>query len=214
MPELLVQSLMLDKENLKMKAGLLLFRPSTIWGVVWFVDDFSTHACGTSTGAGKNFNAVEGASFNGVTATFTDTTSTDLVTDFIATVNWGDGTVSSGFVSEVSTGAFNVGGSHTYAEEAAYTVTTTLHLIRDNSNHVASSGTATVADAPLFAGAASPVNCTEGSLCNLTVTFTDADPNGIVSDYAATINWGDGTMTVGTIVVYGTCGFIVVGSHG
>src|SRR5260370_40595595 len=142
-----------------MKAGVLLFRPNTIWAVGVFVAAFSTHAFGAITGAGTNFNAVEGASFNGVPATFTDTTSTDLVTDFIATVNWGDGTVSSGFVSEVSTGAFNVGGSHTYAEEAAYTVTTTLHLIRDDSNHVASSGPATVADAPLFAGAASPVNC-------------------------------------------------------
>jgi len=196
------------------KSSLSLIQPKGICTLVVFVAIFSAHAFGTITGTGNNFNAVEGASFNVAVASFTDTTSTDLVTDFIATINWGDATSSAGIVSEPSTGMFTVSGSHTYAEEGNFTVTVTLHRIPDNSDHVAT-GTATVKDAPLTAGASSPGNCTEGAVCNLTVAaFTDADPNGVVSDYTATINWGDGTpSSPGTIVANGTGGFNVSGNH-
>jgi len=162
----------------------------------------------------NNFNAVEGTSFNGAVASFTDS-SPDLPSDVSATINWGDGTLSAGIVSQPGAGMFTVIGNHTYAEEGSPTVTVTLHRIPDNSDHVATPSTATVKDAPLTAAVTSPVNCTEGAVCNLTVAvFTDADPNGVVSDYAATINWGDGTSSSpGTIVANGTGGFNVIGSH-
>jgi len=196
------------------KSSLSLIQPKGICTLVVFVAIFSAHAFGTITGTGNNFNAVEGASFNGAVASFTDS-SPDLPSDVSATINWGDGTLSAGIVSQPGAGMFTVIGSHTYAEEGNSTVTVTLHRIPDNTDHVATPGTATVKDAPLTAGASSAGNCTEGSLCSLTVaTFTDADPNGIVSDYAATINWGDGTPpSPGTIVANGTGGFNVSGSH-
>ena len=41
----------------------------------------------------------------------------------------------------------------------------------------------------------------------------DLDPNGTASDYTATITWGDGVTTLGTVVP-GTPGlFNVVGTH-
>ena len=40
-------------------------------------------------------------------------------------------------------------------------------------------------------------------------TFTDADPGGIASDYTATIAWGDGTTSAGTISGH----FTVTGTH-
>ncbi len=162
----------------------------------------------------NNFNAVEGTSFNGAVASFTDS-SPDLPSDVSATINWGDGTLSAGIVSQPGAGMFTVIGNHTYAEEGSPTVTVTLHRIPDNSDHVATPSTATVKDAPLTAAVTSPVNCTEGAVCNLTVAvFTDADPNGVVSDYAATINWGDGTSSSpGTIAANMSGGFNVIGSH-
>jgi PKD repeat protein len=42
--------------------------------------------------------------------------------------------------------------------------------------------------------------------------FTDADPAGTASDYAATINWGDGNFSLGTVNASGA-GFAVAGTH-
>src|SRR5262249_29971659 len=44
-------------------------------------------------------------------------------------------------------------------------------------------------------------------------TFSDLDPNGVVTDYTATINWGDGHQSVGTITPDGHGGFAVSGSN-
>ncbi len=44
-------------------------------------------------------------------------------------------------------------------------------------------------------------------------TFTDADPGGAIADYTATIDWGDGATTPGTIGPAPGGGFAVTGSH-
>ena len=69
-------------------------------------------------------------------------------------------------------------------------------------------------DAPLTA-TGKPVSGTAGTTLSSTVaTFTDADPNGVASDYTATIDWGDGTAsTPGTVSAASGGGFEVTGSH-
>ena len=49
---------------------------------------------------------------------------------------------------------------------------------------------------------ATSVSGTEGAaISGATVaTFTDANPNATAGDFTATINWGDGTSTTGTVV--------------
>jgi hypothetical protein len=44
-------------------------------------------------------------------------------------------------------------------------------------------------------------------------TFSDADPNANAKDYTATINWGDGHLTNGTIAADGLGGFSVTGTN-
>jgi hypothetical protein len=44
-------------------------------------------------------------------------------------------------------------------------------------------------------------------------TFSDADPNGNAHDYTATINWGDGHLTNGTITANASGGFNVSGTN-
>src|SRR5260221_14631462 len=74
--------------------------------------------------------------------------------------------------------------------------------------------TANIADAALSASA-NNISATEGaSTGTLTVAhFTDADPAGTLTDYTATITWGDGTTSAGTIVTNAGGGFDVQGSH-
>lgn len=45
------------------------------------------------------------------------------------------------------------------------------------------------------------------------VTFTDADPNGSLSQYSGTISWGDGTTSVGTFTTNPSGGFAFGGTH-
>src|SRR5262249_53342990 len=72
--------------------------------------------------------------------------------------------------------------------------------------------TITVADAPLT-GITQTITPTEGLPFSGTVAqFTDGDPNGTTLDYTATIAWGDGTTTTGTIASSGKT-FNVTGTH-
>ena len=72
----------------------------------------------------------------------------------------------------------------------------------------------TESNAPLGATGKS-VRGTAGVQLSATVaTFTDADPNGVASDYTASINWGDGSSsTAGTVSAAAGGGFEVKGSH-
>jgi hypothetical protein len=65
-----------------------------------------------------------------------------------------------------------------------------------------------------FQAAGVPVSATAGAQFNGTVaTFTEALPDTVASDYAATINWGDGTSTTAGTVSASGGGFAVSGSH-
>ncbi len=55
---------------------------------------------------------------------------------------------------------------------------------------------------------------TEGVLASfLVATFTDSDPNDGLVDLSATIAWGDGDSSVGTVLAAAGGGFAVVGPH-
>ena len=62
---------------------------------------------------------------NVAVATFTHANGVEPVSDFVATINWGDGTTSTGSITESGT-TYKVKGSHTYAKNGSYTVTTTV----------------------------------------------------------------------------------------
>jgi uncharacterized repeat protein (TIGR01451 family) len=157
---------------------------------------------------------TEGASFSGVVGTFADSLTTTPASDFTATIDWGDGTTTAGTITSVGAGSFQVSGDHTYAEEGKYTVTAKLSDDAPGTATATALSTANVADAPLTASGTSLIE-TPGSPFTATVAhFTDADPAGTVSDYTATIDWGDGTaLSAGTIVANLGGGFDVTGSH-
>src|SRR4029077_12997526 len=51
------------------------------------------------------------------------------------------------------------------------------------------------------------------SVSNPAPVANQVNPTPVASDFAASINWGDGTANAGTIVADGTGGFNVLGSH-
>jgi hypothetical protein len=123
------------------------------------------------------------------------------------TINWGDGTPAS--TGTVSGNGGPITGTHTYAEEGIYTGS--VSWTDDAGPHTASFDVR-VMDAPLTATAI-PVSAAAGSqFAGPVASFTDANPGGTVSQYSATINWGDGTSTAGTVTA-GAGDFVISGSH-
>jgi hypothetical protein len=162
--------------------------------------------------SGTSFGAVEGAPFNGQVATFTDPDTTATAAEYSATIDWGDGSPADTGVVTGSGGSFGVSGSHTYAEEGTYSVTVTITDVDNATNTATAHSTATVADAPLSAtctAAAAVANPFGGTVAQL----VDADPNGTVSDYTATIDWGDASSSSGTVTGPNGGPFQVGGTH-
>ncbi|MEH2564263.1 beta strand repeat-containing protein [Bradyrhizobium sp. AZCC 2289] len=146
-----------------------------------------------------------------VVASFLDGNLADLPGGFTAIINWGDGTTSAGSIVG-SNGAFSIEGGHSYADEGSFTVTATTR-ISDNAS-VTSSGPVAVAEHDVLAGQGTTLTAVSGQpLANATVaTFTDTDTAALASDFLATIDWGDGTTSAGTIA--GSNGlFAVSGTH-
>ena len=69
--------------------------------------------------------ATAGAALSGNLDSFTDADPNATAKDFTAQIDWGDGTLGSATVAAGSSGAFNVSGSHVYAQAGDYTVTVT-----------------------------------------------------------------------------------------
>jgi hypothetical protein len=168
-----------------------------------------------------NSPSVHTATVNGVVAveltnvlvgSFIDYDTTKTAGSFTATIDWGDATPSTaGTVSANGSGGFNVTGIHTYANEGSYLLT--LQIADMSGNLASATGTVVIADAPLTA-TGKTFSAVQGvAYLRSVANFTDADPNGTVADFSASINWGDGVTSLGMILVDGHGGFDVFGNH-
>jgi hypothetical protein len=188
---------------------------------------------GTASVADANLTGKSAATASGVegvtaatlgNAIFSDANTSAPASDFTVTaVNWGDGsTDTSGLTVTGSGGSYVVSGSHLYGEDGSYSFSVT---VTDKSGNTATiTGTATVADAALAGDSGSPdgtgggyvMTGTEGSDSGLQTVATFTDPGGAedIGDYSASINWGDGHTSAGTITYDSTTGlFTVQGSN-
>jgi PKD repeat protein len=154
---------------------------------------------------------VEGVSFSGLVANFTDPTA-PAHSEYTATIEWGDGDVTAG--SLVSTGgnqnSFDVNGQHTYAEEGAYQLRIT---IKGGSGTGLTTPKAAVSDAPLTLHVQAPAIVEGGSPSGPIATFTDLDTAEVATAFTATIDWGDGTSGRGTVARTGAGAFNVSANH-
>jgi CSLREA domain-containing protein len=192
----------------------------TVTTTITDVDNTSNMATTTSTAtvadaaisaSGTSISATEGSAFSGKVAGFTDPDTTGTPAEYSASINWGDGTAATAGAITGSGGTLTVSGSHTYAEEGTYSVRTTVTDADNASNTATAVATATVADAALSAKPACPATSGQ-NFSGPAATFTDAaSPSGTLSDFSATLTWGDGTSSAG--VVSGPGPYTVSGAH-
>ena len=188
-------------------------------------------------GAPVTFIAIEGRNLvDVVVATFTSGGTGSRAEDFGATINWGDGTTSAGVIVQDASDptVFYVQGTHLYTNDGIFPTTTTLRALGGTTTTVIGGvpvtiqfgpsapvlvgGTATVGDAPIVSQG-TPVVGIEGSPLTavLVATFQTIDLNATAADFNATITWGDGTTSAGTVTITGASPngvtFRVTGTH-
>ncbi|MDE2025395.1 MAG: pentapeptide repeat-containing protein [Patescibacteria group bacterium] len=134
-------------------------------------------------------------------------TDPDSSTSWTATVDYGDGSGSQPLVLN-SDKSFTL--SHVYTNEGAYTVTVS---VTDNQGATGTgTSTITVTDVPASISVPTiPSNPTVGTSVSTTATFTDPDSS---DTHVATITWGDGSSSAGTVTEpSGSTPGSVSGSH-
>jgi large repetitive protein len=156
-------------------------------------------------------------------ATFTDAGTPGPASDYTASINWGDGSTPTADTRITSQGTpngvvYSVYGNHTYTTTGTFSVVTTITKTASGSTAIASS-TATIA---LLAPSTNSVTNLTGLAISAkqdvqttadVATFTDSDASAVPSDFTATIDWGDGTSTAGTITEDASDVFYVSGTH-
>jgi hypothetical protein len=148
---------------------------------------------------------------NTVVATFTDNVSSDMAGEFTATINWGDGVTTTGTVVG-SNGSFTVEGGHTYADEGSDPASVTLTHTADMVSATAS-GNVSVAEGDVLAAQGKTFKANvHHAFSGAVATFSDTDTANVAGDFTSTIDWGDGTVTGGT-VSGGSGSFTVSGTH-
>ena len=143
--------------------------------------------------------------------------------NYTATITWGDGTTNSTYTTAYSTTGdivqhnpadpgqgFDVYGSHTYVSELSG-ATFSVQVTDGTTVISASTNTFSVADQQLtnLASANLPTTGAKGTaLAAITGIATFTDPAGVgnetTADFTATINWGNGATSTGTVVSLGS----------
>jgi hypothetical protein len=157
--------------------------------------------------------AREGQPFSGTVATFSDANGARTAASFTASIDWGDGTPTTAGTVVGSSGSFTVTGQHTYADEGTFTTSVTVAEIGPGGATASGSASAAVAESDALSGTPVAFSAHQGAaFTGAVATFTDADAGNVAADFAAIIQWGDGTTSAGT-VTGGGGSFTVSGSH-
>ncbi len=173
---------------------------------------------GTFSVTGQPIQPInEGSALTGTVALLNSGNPQAVPAEYVATINWGDGSFSNGTLVNQGNGVFTVSSpaGHVYAAEGTYGITVSAVSI---STGVTTSGSTsvTVNDAPIVAGTIteSPLQGVAGvtAASGPLLTFTQfvGTPPG---NFTASINWGDGHVSAGTVTTGAAGAFVVSGSN-
>jgi hypothetical protein len=134
------------------------------------------------------------------------------LTDYTATVDWGDGSpISFGPVMLVG-GNPTVTGSHTFTATGVFKVSIKLEDVGGSVFEL--DPIVDVLDTSLAGGSQTPVQATEGvPFSGDVATFSYDNPAATAHNLSATIDWGDNVTSSGTIVSLGQGEWAVQGTH-
>jgi hypothetical protein len=164
---------------------------------------------------GVPFKAAQLTALSNVTVAGFKEKAVDPIGNYSATISWGDGSSpSAGTIVSDGKGGFLVQGSHTYANPGADKVV--VQITDSDGSSAKAFGLVRVTDAPITT-TGQDINGVQGLAVNgVVATFVDPDPASTATAPAteiATILWGDGSASVGTIAQTSANNFTVTGKH-
>jgi len=158
----------------------------------------------------------EGNPFTSAVATFTsDDPQPQLPGSYTASIDWGDGSAASaGTIAGPTLGVLTATGTHTYAAAGTFAVTVTVTDAVDDSVATGSPANATPGELVVILSGIRGLSVVEGAVFNGQVaTYSDPGTADPISSFVATIDWGDGATTAGTMASLGGGSFSVSGTH-
>jgi hypothetical protein len=155
---------------------------------------------GDADGSGR-LRVVRDTDFTQVVATITDGNHNSTAADYDVTIDWGDGSFTTGAVALTTAGApgdpnvFSISGTHKYLSKQTYAVEISVRVKADSSKLDASGAIVSGNPVPEL----DTTNDITDALAGITVgdrqlATWKVDGSFDVSDYTATINWGDGKV--------------------
>ena len=182
---------------------------------LWFVDSYTPqvgflNVRNALLASGTDATATAGTTSSVQLATFTDFSGPSTSDNYSATITWSDGTTSAGSIAADPNGGFDVSGSRDWSlEDNSVTVTITDTRTAGRTTSAVSYVSVT---APQPVGTGVTVSTTTAQLFSGTVaSFTGVALNSL-SSYSASIDWGDGQTSQGTITANASGGIDVAGS--
>lgn len=156
---------------------------------------------------------IRGREVDGLVGRFTSSTAVAQANQFIATIDWGDGTSSPGMIIGQD-GRFEVYGTHRYATIDTYNIT--LLVTEDDPSqtivHASDAVDEPGSSVRVLGRNFESVEGQEIDSSLILAELVDSDRTAIAADYSLTIDWGDGQQSAGTVT--GTNGrFQVSGTH-
>lgn len=146
---------------------------------------------------GQQFIETASATFKATVATFTDPNLSDPASDFTAAIDWGDGHTSTGTVIGAN-GSFTISGSHVYTVPGTYPVIITLD---DQSNNTTSTTSTAIVAGPVLTPLPTVITPSIGQpFTGIVASFFDTNTSNASQDLSATITWGNGNVTTGTVI--------------
>jgi hypothetical protein len=132
-----------------------------------------------------------------LTASFDDPRGGAAPEQFGVTISWGDDAVSNASVSALGGGRYEITATHTYRNYGRYPIAVRVEDVHLRATTATT--TAIVADAPLSVRGRTAR--TRHLVFSGAVAFVkDADPGGSPFDLRATVQWGDGKRSAGSVV--------------
>lgn len=177
------------------------------WSVPAYGDETDLAGSGVSVGP-----VVEVQALSQVLGSFIDTDDpTATAGSFNATINWGDGTTSTGTITANPSGGFFVSGTHTYGDELTNNVASITITSVGETGSITFTDGFNVVEAETLTG--TTFTATVGTpFIGQVSSFTDVNSANTASDFSVVINWGDGTASAG-IVSGGAGVFDISGTH-
>lgn len=180
---------------------------------------------GVASGAieppGPKYNTLTGAPYTAPASAFEYWESKQAdqqpVSDFIATANWGDGTITGATVRGGGGGRYEVSASsHAYANPGTYAFSYTVRNVNSGLSTTLGGEKFYVWSVPQPIAGSSPrtIHATVGaSWSGVVAEFAYESAQVSTSTYFVEIVWGDRSLSPGTITAQGNGTFAVTGSH-